>query len=71
MEGSGRWDWGGLEGLNILMRVPVNHTVYQGVFAIFKFDILGRLHLTARELNVERDIICTFVQLVPLWDLWS
>ena len=64
---------GGLEGLNVLMGVTIDHTLYQGVFAKLKLDILGGFHLTAREMNVERDIVRTVIQLVPLWDLrlWS
>ena len=35
VEGSGGWEWGGLEGLDVLMWVPIDHTIYKGVFAIF------------------------------------
>ena len=62
-----------MERLDVLMGVTIDHTLYQGVFAKLKLDILGGFHLTAREMNVERDIVRTVIQLVPLWDLrlWS
>ena len=68
-EGSGRWEWGGLEGLDVLMRVPVDHAVHQGVFTILELDILGRFHFAAREPDVEGDVVRTFVQCVPFRDL--
>ena len=73
VKGSGRWEWGSLEGLDILMRVPVNHTIYEGVFAILKLDVLGRFHFIAGEMDVEGDVVCAFIPCVPLWDLrsWS
>ena len=73
VEGSGRGEWGSLEGLDVLMRVPVDHPVYEGVFAVLEFDILGRLHFAAGKMDVEGDVVHTFVERVPLWDLrsWS
>ena len=73
MEGSGRWEWGGLEGLDVLMRVPVDHTVYVGVFAILELDILSWLHFATGKPDVEGDIVRAFIPLVPFQDLrsWS
>ena len=69
-EGSCGWMWGSLEGLDVLMRVPVDHAIHKGVFAILELNILGGLHLTARESDVEGDVICAFVQYIPFRDLW-
>ena len=64
---------GGLEGFDVLMRVPVDHTVNKRVFSIFEFDIFGGLHLATGKSDVERDVVSTFVQYIPFWDLrlWS
>ena len=62
--------WGGLEGFDVLVRVPVDHAVYKGVFAILELDVLGGLHLAAGESDVEGDVISTFVQYIPFQDLW-
>ena len=72
-ERSGGREGGGLEGLNVLMGVAVYHAVYEGVFAKFKLDVLGGLQFSARETDVERDIVSSLIQCVPLWDLrsWS
>ena len=52
---------------------PVDHTIYEGVFTILEFDILGWLHHAARESDLKWDVVCTLIQHVPLWDLrsWS
>ena len=73
VEGSGRWEWGGLEGLDVLMRVPVDHTVYVGVFTILELDILSWLHFATGKPDVEGDIVHAFIPLVPFRDLrsWS
>ena len=62
-----------MERLDVLVRVPVDHAVYEGVFAILEFDVLGGLHLAAGESDVEGDVISTFVQYIPFRDLrlWS
>ena len=72
-EGSGRWEWGGLEGFNVLVGVPIDHAVDEGVFSILEFDVFCWLHFPTGEANVEGNIVRTFVQHVPLWDLrsWS
>ena len=53
--------------------VPVDHSINEGVFAIFNLDVLGRFHLSAGESDVEGDVVSSFVQYVPLPDLrsWS
>ena len=68
---SGGREWGGLERFNVLMGVAVYHAVYEGVFTILHLDILGRLHFSAREADVERDVVRSFIQCVPLRDLRS
>ena len=70
VKGSGRREWGSLERFDVLMRVPVDHAVYKGVFSILEFDILGRLHFATGETDVKRDVIRTFIQCVPFRDLW-
>ena len=55
------WEWGGLERLNVLMWVPINHTIDKGVLTILELDVLGRLHLATRKSNVKGDIVCTFI----------
>ena len=62
-----------MEGFNVLVRVAIYHAVYQRVFAIFKFDIFCGFHFAAGKANVERDIVRSFIQFVPLQDLrsWS
>ena len=62
-----------MEGLNILVRVAIYHTVHKGVFAKFKLDVFGWLHFSTRETNVEKDVVRSLVQRVPLRDLrsWS
>ena len=72
-EGSGGGIWGGLERLDVLMRVPVDHTINVGVFAVLEFDILGGLHLATGESDVEGDVVSALVQHVPFRDfrLWS
>ena len=71
MERSGRWERGGLERFDILMGVPVNHTINKRVFAILEFDIFRGLHLAAGELDVKGDVVRTFIQRVPFRDLRS
>ena len=72
-EGSCRWEWSGLERLNVLMGVPVDHAVDEGIFSILQLDILGRLHLAAGESDVEGDVVSSLVQYISFWDLrlWS
>ena len=70
-ERAGGWEWSGLEGLNVLMWIPVNHTIDKGVLTILELDIFGGFHLATGELDVKGDIVRTFVQLVPLRDLRS
>ena len=53
--------WGGLEGLDVLVRISVDHAVNEGVFSILKLDILGGLHLAGGEPNVEGDVVSAFV----------
>ena len=60
-EWSGGGEWCGLEGLNVLMRVTVNHAIYKGVFTVFELDILRRLHFAIREVDVERDIVGSLI----------
>ena len=62
-----------MERLDILVRVPVDHAVYEGVFAILELNVFGGLHLTARESDVEGDVISAFIQYIPFRDLrlWS
>ena len=59
-EGSGGWEWGSLEGLNVLMWIPIDHTIDKGVLAVFELDILGGLHFAAGA-DVEGDVVCTFI----------
>ena len=70
-EGSSGGKRGCLERLDILVGVSVYHTIDQGVFAILEFDIFCGLHFAAWETNVEGNIVCTFIQRVPFWDLQS
>ena len=70
-EGSGRGEGGHLKRLDVLMVIPVNHPVDQGIFAVFNFDIFCRLHFTTGEADVEGNVVSTFVQYIPLWDFWS
>ena len=56
-----RWDRGGLEGLNVLVRVPAYHTVYQGVFSILEFDVLGWFHFPTEKADVEGNIVGPFI----------
>ena len=53
------------------MGVPVYHTIYEGVFTILELDILGLLHFATLEVNVEGDVVGTFIQCVALRDLQS
>ena len=50
-----------MERLDVLVRVPVDHAIYEGVFAILELDILGRLHFAAGESDVEGDVVGAFV----------
>ena len=60
-----------MEGFYVLVGVSIDHAINEGVFAVFDFDVLGRLHFTARESYVEGDVVSAFVQGVPLRDLRS
>ena len=71
VEWAGQWERSGLEGLDILMRVPVYHAEDKRVFSVLTLDVLGRLHCTAWEMNVERDVVDPVVQLVAFRDLHS
>ena len=73
VEWPGRGEGGGLEGLHVLVMVTIYHAVHQRVFTVLDLDVFCWLHLATREANVEWDIVCTFVQLVPFRDLrlWS
>ena len=64
---------GGLEGLDVLMRVPINHTIDEGVFSVLELDILGGLHLAGGESDVEGNVVRAFIQYIPFRDLqlWS
>ena len=72
-EGSCGWVWGSLEGLDVLVRVSVDHAVYEWVFTVFELDVFGGLHVAGGESDVEGDVISTFVQYIPFRDLrlWS
>ena len=48
VEGSSGWHGSGLERLDILMGVSIDHPIDEGVFTPFDLDILGRLQLTTR-----------------------
>ena len=50
-----------MERFNILMGVPVDHAVNEGILTILEFDVLGGFHLTTRESDVKGDIVCTFI----------
>ena len=71
MEWAGGRERGGLERLDVLMRVSIYHAINERVFSVFKFDIFDRLQLATRKMNVERDIVRSLVQCVALRDLWS
>ena len=60
-EGSCGWVWGGLEGFDLLVRVPIDHAIYKGVFAVLEFDIFGGLHFAVGESDVEGDIVSAFI----------
>ena len=60
MERSGRWERGGLERFDILMGVPVNHTINKRVFTVLQLDVLRRFHLATRESNVEGESAPSF-----------
>ena len=62
-----------MEGLDVLVRVPIDHTVDEGVFSVLELDVFGRLHFTAGEADVEGNVVRTFIQCVPLQDFrsWS
>ena len=70
-EWAGQWERSGLEGLDILMRVPVYHAEDKQVFSVLELDVLGRLHCAAWETNVEQDVVDPVVQLVAFRDLRS
>ena len=72
-EGSGRGEGGGLERLDVLVMIPIYHSVDEGVFAELEFNIFCGFHFAARETYVEGDIVSSFVQYIPLQDFrsWS
>ena len=50
-----------MERFDILMRVPIDHAVDEGVFAILELDILGGFHLATGKSDVEGDVVSSFV----------
>ena len=60
-EGSSGGEGSRLERLDVLIVVPVYHAVYQWVFTIFDFDVLGWHYLPSGEANVEGDVVSAFV----------
>ena len=62
-----------MERLDVLVRVSIDHAVYEGVFAVLELDIFGGLHLAVGKSDVEGDVVSALVQYIPFQDLrlWS
>ena len=53
---------GGLERLDILMRVTVDHPINKRVFTPFDFDVFGWFVISVGQMDVERDVVQSLIQ---------
>ena len=62
VEGTSRGHGSGLERLDVLMGITINHPIDKRIFTPYDLDVFGWLHFTSRQANVKGDIVCSFVQ---------